>query len=430
MASRTNLQPHRLADLASRTDGLALGNPDEAAWLIAPAEGLLLAATPAGEARLGFPSDPTDGPRALDRSMPALCDLLALTASDAFAGGKAVDRDLVFWTARGPSRLHCTCRRVDTSSGTEAILVRLETSAAPAHAPSSLETGATLSKIAERIRAGLRTRTEAQVAAASPSLARSAASTHEQGRSAADTAPSVPPEHLAKLAHELRTPVAAIASMAEIMRDERFGPLADARYRDYARSIHDSARHMLAVIESMLDRSASGTEGGETSPALTFIELNVNALAAAAVESIGPLAAEARLTLDTELAERLPLVIADQRCVRQILLNLLTNALKFTPEGGEVRVSTRTDSERRLWLEVGDTGRGMSTEEITRSMGAGAPHCDFAHGPRRDGGGYGLGLPLVHALAAANGARIEMSSTPGHGTCVSLVFPADRLIPI
>ncbi len=421
MASRTHLQSHPPAEFPEPSNGLSLGHPGEVQWLISPNGAMLLAATPAGAMRLGLSPEAVERPYPLDKSMPALTDLAALAASRALDGGAVEDRDLVFWTSRGPLTLHCACRLTVVTVGdrdTDAILVRLLPIEVTAAAVTSADTGVTLSRIAERIRSGLRSRAGS---ALPPALAPVAPVS-----TAPVVAAEVPPDHLAKLAHELRTPVAAIAAMAEIMRDERFGPLVDARYRDYARSIHDSARHMLQVIESMLDRSASE----EAAAPLTFVDLDVNALAAAAVESLGPLAAQARLTIETSLADRLPMVVADRRCVRQILLNLLTNALKFTPAGGRARVLTRHAADGRLWLEVADTGRGMSDEDIARFTGkAGMPPRKDAL-PKRDGGGHGLGMPLVHALAAANGAGIEIGSRPGEGTRVSLIFPAERIIPV
>jgi signal transduction histidine kinase len=109
--------------------------------------------------------------------------------------------------------------------------------------------------------------------------------------------------------------------------------------------------------------------------------------------------------------------------VKQVLFNLLANALKFTRKGGEVRVVTGLGFDRSVFVAVQDTGPGMSTGEIARALDADAP----PRPERKEAGGLGIGLPLALSLAKANGARLEIDSTPGEGTVVALIFPKDRV---
>jgi signal transduction histidine kinase len=211
-------------------------------------------------------------------------------------------------------------------------------------------------------------------------------------------------ERLARLAHELRTPLAAIAGMAEIMRDARFGALGDARYAAYAASIADSARHLVGVVEAMLDKTAEARGDWP----LSFVEIDLAALAAATVAGLQVLSTEAGLTILAEPAHPLPRVIADRRSVRQILTNLIGNALKFTPRGGQVRVTAARTGDGGLEIVVLDTGPGMGNSPA--------------------GQGHGIGLQLSRALAAANGARLVIESPPEGGTRAALVFGGDRVV--
>jgi signal transduction histidine kinase len=137
---------------------------------------------------------------------------------------------------------------------------------------------------------------------------------------------------------------------------------------------------------------------------------------------MGPLAEEAGLKLVRELHSRLPRVTADAMSVKQILFNLLANAIKFT-KSGDVRVVTGLGFDRSVFVAVQDTGPGMTAEQIAKVLDTDAPPKPE---PRKEGG-LGIGLPLAQSLAKANGARIEIDSTPGEGTVVALIFPKDRV---
>ena len=204
------------------------------------------------------------------------------------------------------------------------------------------------------------------------------------------------------------------------MKDERFGKLPNARYRGYATDIHDNACHALAVIRRLLGGDAPET----TTNLLETVELNLNAIAKGSVSAMRPLAEGAKLKLSQKLHTRLPRVVGDSIMVKQVLFNLLANAIKFTEPGGEVRVVTGLGFDRAVFVAVRDSGPGMSANEIERALNAASP----PKPERKKGGGLGIGLPLALSLAKANGARLEIDSASGEGTAVALIFPKERVV--
>lgn len=231
------------------------------------------------------------------------------------------------------------------------------------------------------------------------------------------------PVDVARLAHELRTPLGAIAVLAEMMRDERLGPLGSPRYRTYAADIHESAAHANAVLAAFLD--SNGTARGTGGP-LEYVELDLAQVVAGVVSALMPLAERSGIELAARIAEGLPHVIADRRSVRQMLNNLIANALKFTVPGGQVVVTLAYIAGGPLKLEVADTGDGMTPAELER-VRSGNGGVDAL---RRRSGGTGIGLPLVRALAAAGGATLVIDSTLGEGTRATIVFPHGRVVPV
>ncbi|MEZ5827350.1 MAG: HAMP domain-containing sensor histidine kinase [Hyphomicrobiales bacterium] len=225
-------------------------------------------------------------------------------------------------------------------------------------------------------------------------------------------------DFLAKVSHEVRTPLNSIIGFAELMLQERFGPIGNTRYKGYTEDIHQSGLYALSLLNDLLD--ISKIEAGKFE--LDFTAVDVGEIVEACVASLQPLAKRTRIVLRTSLADDLPLAVADPRRLKQILLNLLTNAIKFTKEGGQVIVSgTMVDDVLRL--RVRDSGVGMSKDEIAYAM---QPFHQLDTAPRRQSG-TGLGLPLTKALADANRARLELSSEPGVGTSADVMFPAERL---
>jgi nitrogen-specific signal transduction histidine kinase len=225
-------------------------------------------------------------------------------------------------------------------------------------------------------------------------------------------------DFLAKVSHEVRTPLNSIIGFTELMLQERLGPIGNPRYKGYVEDIHQSGLYALSLLNDLLD--ISKIEAGKFE--LDFTAVDLSDLVESCVNSLQPLAKRARIVLRTSLSHDLPLVVADPRRLKQILLNLLTNAIKFTKEGGQVIVSgTMVDGELRL--RVHDNGVGMTENEIAYAM---QPFHQLDTAPRRQSG-TGLGLPVTKALVDANRARLVLTSEPGIGTSADVIFPAERL---
>ncbi len=226
---------------------------------------------------------------------------------------------------------------------------------------------------------------------------------------------------VAKLAHELRTPLSAIAVLAEIMRDERLGPLGTGRYRDYAADILACAKQADSVLVSFVEPATE-----RTSDALSFTEIDPAVVIAATVSALTPLCSRSGVALRPLVPTGLPRIIADSRCVRQMLDNLIANALKFTPPGGEISVAVSYVAGEPVRIEIADTGDGMSPAELQRARAIE----EVPEPLRRRSGGTGFGLPMVRALATASGATLEIDSVAGKGARVTIAFAYDRVVPI
>jgi signal transduction histidine kinase len=233
----------------------------------------------------------------------------------------------------------------------------------------------------------------------------------------AESASSAKSDFLAKISHEIRTPLNSIIGFSEVMMNEQFGSIGNERYRQYLKDIHSSGGHLLSLINDLLDLSK--IEAGKLP--LTFSTVALNDLTAQCVATMQPQANRARIIIRTALTPALPQVVADVRSVRQIVLNLLSNSLKFTSAGGQVIVSTALNDSGEVVLRVRDTGVGMTEKEIATAL---EPFRQLSTSPR---GGTGLGLPLTKAMAEANRARFHLSSAPKEGTLVEITFPAANI---
>jgi PAS domain S-box-containing protein len=230
----------------------------------------------------------------------------------------------------------------------------------------------------------------------------------------AEHASSAKSDFLAKISHEIRTPLNAIIGFSEVMMEERFGPVGNERYREYLNDIHVSGGHLVSLVNDLLDLSK--IEAGKLD--LVFASVNLNPLVAQCVALMQPQANQQRIIIRTSLPASLPAVTADARAVRQIVLNLLSNAITFAGAGGQVIVSTAA-SGREVALRVRDTGAGMTAKEIETAL---EPFRQLATSTRAGSGGTGLGLPLTKALAEANRARFSIESQKDAGTLVEVVF--------
>lgn len=227
-------------------------------------------------------------------------------------------------------------------------------------------------------------------------------------------------EFLASVSHELRTPLNAILGFSEVLKDEMFGPLGSARYRSYAEDIYNSGSHLLNVINDILDLSKVAAGKFE----LFEKESDLAEIVEASVNLVRERAQRAQLSLSTELDPRLPMLFADELRIKQILINLLTNAVKFTEPGGRVWISAKQRLDGGVDLSVSDTGIGMSADDIPKALSAFGqvePVLSRTHE------GTGLGLPLVKALCDLHGARLHLDSAPKVGTVVTVTFGRDRV---
>jgi PAS domain S-box-containing protein len=247
-----------------------------------------------------------------------------------------------------------------------------------------------------------------------------AAITLAEAKSQAELANRTKSDFLANVSHELRTPLNAILGFSEIVSDELLGPCNVPQYVEYAHDIHTSGRHLLEVINDILDLSK--LEAGKME--LHEESLDIAQVIDGSLRLVHERAAHHGVVLAVD-SHPLPRVRADARILKQALLNLLSNSIKFTPEGGSVTVRAMLESEGDLRLEVADTGIGIAPEDIARVM---EPYGQANTEVVRRHAGTGLGLPLVKKLIELHGGRVAIASSVGEGTTVTLYLPRERLL--
>lgn len=247
---------------------------------------------------------------------------------------------------------------------------------------------------------------------------RATADTLKSAKERADSANAFKTRFLSGLSHELRTPLGAIIGYTELLSSG----LAGVNAEEFLGHIGGSAQHMLSLVEDLLDISAI-----ETGHLALHEEPTDLALLISEVEAmLRPKASDKGVTLGTPRDMAIPPLQADPRRLRQVLLNLLGNALKFTPEGGSVELMVSASSAG-LVLTVLDSGCGMGPDDIAMAM---TQFGQIAQGQDSVERGWGLGLPLSKGLVEMHGGSLAISSTPGQGTAVTVVLPAARFLPI
>ncbi len=242
-----------------------------------------------------------------------------------------------------------------------------------------------------------------------------------KARRDAEYASSQKTEFLARVSHEIRTPLNAIIGFSELMIEGRFGNVDNERYRDYLRDINRSGEHVLDLVNDLLD--ISKIEAGEQE--LNYEAVSLNDVLSESVATMQPEANRNRVIIRSSFASGLPDVVADLKTVRQIALNLLSNAVRYTQAGGQVIVSTSYESDGNVIMRIRDTGIGMSQNEIDQAL---KPFKQINALNRTRGDGTGLGLPLTKAMVEANRARFTISSTEGEGTLVEIIIPSTRVL--
>jgi len=203
------------------------------------------------------------------------------------------------------------------------------------------------------------------------------------------------------------------------MNSELFGPMGSEQYRSYARDIHESGRHLLGVINDILDLSK--VEAGHQ--ILHEEDCDIEDIAAESLRIVSERATAHGIKLDRHVQPGLPTLRADSRMIKQVFLNLLSNAVKFTPEGGTIRLGIATAGDGGLRFFVQDNGIGIPTEQVPRVL---EPFVQVEGAFSRKYGGTGLGLPLSRTFVELHGGRLHLSSAIGAGTTVTVTFPSER----
>ena len=239
-----------------------------------------------------------------------------------------------------------------------------------------------------------------------------------RAKEAAETASRAKTEFLATVSHELRTPLNAIIGFSELMIRGVLGPIGNPQYREYLEDIHQSGTHLLSIINDILDFSKAEACKLE----LHESEVDVNQVVVALVRLMGPRARDAGLELCDRIPSELPHLWCDERKLKQMLLNLLTNAVKFTPRGGSIEVGASCD-EAGLTISVRDTGIGIARADLDRVL---QPFVQADNELSRRHEGTGLGLTLVNSMITMHGGRLHLESEIGSGTTAVLSFPPQR----
>jgi PAS domain S-box-containing protein len=239
-------------------------------------------------------------------------------------------------------------------------------------------------------------------------------------KEAAEIASRSKSDFLANISHELRTPLNAIIGFSEIMREELFGALGSPQYREYIGDVFDSAQHLLQLINDILDIAKA--EAGKLE--LAEDEIAIMNVVDSAMRIVHERAQRGKIAIRTQLAADLPPLYADERKLKQILLNLLTNAVKFTPPGGTIEIAGRLAENGDFLLTVADSGIGIAADDIAVAL---APFGQVDSKLARKYDGTGLGLPLSSAMTKLHGGEMSIESVVGKGTTVTVRLPASRV---
>ncbi|MCI0601150.1 MAG: ATP-binding protein [Beijerinckiaceae bacterium] len=240
-----------------------------------------------------------------------------------------------------------------------------------------------------------------------------------EARKDAERANALKSDFVARVSHEIRTPLNAILGFAEVIMDERFGPIGNERYKDYLGDIHASGTLVMSLVNDLLDLSK--IEAGKMD--FEFISIDVNRIVSECISIMQPQACREQVDLRLSLSPALPSILADERSLRQIVLNLLSNAVKFNRPGGQVILSTLLADSGSAVIRIRDTGVGMREGDLGLAF---EPFRRLS--TERPARGTGLGLPLTKALVEANHASMTVKSKEHEGTLVEVVFPPARIL--
>lgn len=242
----------------------------------------------------------------------------------------------------------------------------------------------------------------------------------QDAKKESDMANRAKSEFLANMSHELRTPLNSIIGFSEIIRNQVFGPIEPQSYWEYARDIHESGKHLLSIINQILD--ISKIDAGERE--LKESRVDMKKVVQNTIDMQLQKIRDAGLTVTDTDYSQMPMLIGEDVAIRQVLTNILSNAIKFTPEGGRISVSGERDENQNFRLSITDTGIGLDANEIKRVTSKfGVTDGRFS----KSTSGIGLGLSLVQSLMRLHGGEVEIFSQKGIGTTVVLTFPKARI---
>jgi signal transduction histidine kinase len=241
----------------------------------------------------------------------------------------------------------------------------------------------------------------------------------KEARAKAEAASQSKGAFLAQMSHEFRTPLNAIMGFSDVMSHGLFGPLGDARYAEYTKYIHESGKHLLRLVNDILD--VSKIEAGAL--AIEEEEVDLAGIIDDALGLVGPKAERTGVVMNYQLPSEMPSVFVDRRRIKQVLINILANAIEFSSPGGTIELSAHLSPES-LRVVIKDQGIGMSAADVAIALESFGQVGDVV---TRNKEGSGLGLPLSVGLMALHGGRLDIESREGIGTSVILDFPAARL---
>jgi signal transduction histidine kinase len=227
---------------------------------------------------------------------------------------------------------------------------------------------------------------------------------------------------VANMSHELRTPLNAIIGYAELLSEQKLGPLGTPRYAEFARDIRQSGAHLLGIVNDMLDL-AKIQSGAIATP--ENAECNLATCVDEALRMIRPSAEKQRVHLEVALPDRCIDLAVSDRMLRQILLNILSNAVKFTPGEGRVSLTAGVAASGDLLITIADSGLGMTSGDIAIAL---TPFGQVDNAFNRKVAGTGLGLPLAKAMMELHDGRLSIRSVPRLGTTITLSFPPSRIV--
>jgi PAS domain S-box-containing protein len=241
-----------------------------------------------------------------------------------------------------------------------------------------------------------------------------------EARDAAQAADRAKSTFLACMSHELRTPLNAIIGFSDLLQSETFGPLGSDQYMEYAADIHRSGHHLLELVNDLLDMAR--IEVGMVN--LQEDAMDIATLIREVVQLASGSVPEATYDFDIRVPASAQMMIADRRRMKQMLINLIGNAVKFTPHGGRIRIAV-SEGDQHMLIAISDTGIGIPPEKIGELC---QPFSQIESGASRRYEGSGMGLFITRALAERHGGDLKIASRLGEGTTITIRLPADRLV--